>query len=100
MFFGEDSRMSRRALLAKEAATDVRRGILRVSRLLAASVPRGGLSQMKLSALASLNRDGDVNASGLSGRMTVRPQSLTRILAELETAGLITRTRAAEDERA
>jgi DNA-binding MarR family transcriptional regulator len=67
--------------------------------LVAASLPRGGLSQAKLSTLASLLRDGPTNAGTLSGRLTMRPQSLTRILADLESEGLLTRTRAAEDGR-
>ena len=64
-----------------------------------ASLPKGGLSQTKLSALASLQRDGTTNARTLSERMTIRPQSLTRVLADLESEGLVTRSRAAEDGR-
>jgi DNA-binding MarR family transcriptional regulator len=90
---------SRRAKLAKAAAPGVRRGVSRVSRLLVASLPRSGLSQTKLSALASLLRDGPTNARTLSERMAIRPQSLTRILAGLESEGLVFRIRAAEDGR-
>lgn len=57
------------------------------------------MSQTKLSALASLLRDGTTNARTLSERMTIRPQSLTRVLADLESEGLVTRSRAAEDRR-
>jgi DNA-binding MarR family transcriptional regulator len=77
----------------------VRRGISRIHRLVAASLPRGDLSQAKISALASLQREGSTNAGTLSGRMTIRPQSLTRVLADLERDGLVTRTRAVEDGR-
>jgi DNA-binding MarR family transcriptional regulator len=62
-------------------------------------LPRGDLSQAKISALASLQREGSTNAGTLSGRMTIRPQSLTRVLADLERDGLVTRTRAVEDGR-
>jgi DNA-binding MarR family transcriptional regulator len=66
---------------------------------MAASLPRGALSQAKFSALGSLWRDGPTNAGTLSRRMTIRPQSLTRILADLERAGFVIRTRAVEDGR-
>ena len=66
---------------------------------MAASLPRGGISQTKLSAIASLWRDGATSAGTLSKRMTIRPQSLTRILADLEAQGLVTRTRPIEDGR-
>ena len=80
-------------------ATDMRRSISRLGRLLAAGVARGHLSQAKLSALVSLMRDGSTNATALSERMTIRPQSLTRILADLATQELLTRTRATQDGR-
>jgi DNA-binding MarR family transcriptional regulator len=83
----------------RRVATDLRRCISRMGRLLAAGVPRGTLSQAKLSALVSLTRDGSANATELSQRMTIRPQSLTRILADLEAQELLTRTRASEDGR-
>lgn len=85
--------------VSEGTATALRRSLSRVTRLLSTSAPREHLSQMKLSALASLVRQGSANASTLSERMTIRPQSLTRVLADLEEAHLITRTRAAEDGR-
>jgi DNA-binding MarR family transcriptional regulator len=90
---------ARRTELLEKTATDVRRSVSRVNRLLARSLPRGGLTQAKLSALASLQRDGSMAARGLSDRMTIRPQSLTRVLSDLEAEGLITRMRALEDGR-
>jgi DNA-binding MarR family transcriptional regulator len=89
----------RRAKLAAAAAPKVQRGVSQVYRLLAASLPRGPLSRAKLSALMSLMRGGPTNAGTLSQRMTIRPQSLTRILVALEREGLVSRTRAAEDAR-
>ena len=79
--------------------TEVRRSIMRVYRLMAAGAPRGALSRAKLSALAALARYGPMTAGGLSGTMIIRPQSLTRVLAQLEKAGLTVRARGVEDAR-
>ena len=40
-----------------------------------------------------------MNATELAARQSIRPQSLTRILAELDAAGLIQRTRDGRDGR-
>ena len=54
---------------------------------------------MKLSALGILHRDGALSASGLASRLGILPQSLTRIVADLEDEGLLTRSRDARDGR-
>jgi DNA-binding MarR family transcriptional regulator len=82
-----------------QAATEFRRSVTRLGRLLAASMPKGELSPMKLTALGILRRDGPLSASGLASRLGILPQSLTRILADLENEGLVTRTRGPEDGR-
>jgi DNA-binding MarR family transcriptional regulator len=82
-----------------QAATEFRRSVTRLGRLLAASMPKGELSPMKLSALGILRREGPLSASGLASRLGILPQSLTRILADLESEGLVTRTRRSEDGR-
>jgi DNA-binding MarR family transcriptional regulator len=80
-------------------ATELRRSITRMARLLGASMPKGELSPAKLSALGILRRDGPMTASTLSSRLGIRPQSLTRILADVEGAELLIRTRDPRDSR-
>jgi DNA-binding MarR family transcriptional regulator len=70
-----------------------------MGRLLGASMPKGELSPMKLSALGILNRNGAMTASALASRLGIRPQSLSRILADMELAGLLSRTRDPHDTR-
>ena len=81
------------------SATELRRSITRMARLLGASMPKGELSPAKLSALGILRRDGPMTASALSSRLGIRPQSLTRILADVERAELLIRTRDPRDTR-
>jgi DNA-binding MarR family transcriptional regulator len=81
------------------AATEIRRSITRMSRLLGASMPKGELGPSKLGALGILRREGPINATALAGRLGIRPQSLTRILADLDATGLVTRGRDANDAR-
>jgi DNA-binding MarR family transcriptional regulator len=80
-------------------ATELRRSITRMARLLGASMPKGELSPAKLSALGILRRDGPMTASALSSRLGIRPQSLTRILADVESAELLIRARDPHDTR-
>ena len=79
--------------------TEFRRSVTGLGRLLSASMPRGELSPMKLSALGILHRDGPLSASALATRLGILPQSLTRILADLENEDLLTRSRDARDGR-
>jgi DNA-binding MarR family transcriptional regulator len=80
-------------------ATELRRSITRMARLLGTSMPKGELSPAKLSALGILRRDGPMTASALSSRLGIRPQSLTRVLADVERAELLIRTRDPRDSR-
>lgn len=82
-----------------QAATEFRRSVTRLSRLLAASMPKGELSPTKLSALGILHREGPLSASGLASRLGILPQSLTRILSDLESEDLLTRARHPDDGR-
>lgn len=83
----------------QNAATEFRRSVTRLARLLGASMPKGELTPTKLSALSILRREGPLPASALASRLGILPQSLTRILADLETEDLLTRTRDAHDGR-
>ena len=86
-------------MVLDQGATEFRRSITRMARLLSASMPKGELTPTKLSALGILRRDGPMTASMLASRLGIRPQSMTRILAELEAGELLTRTRGPSDSR-
>ena len=62
-------------------------------------MPKGELTPIKLSALGILRREGPLSASALAARLGILPQSLTRILADLESEELVTRQRDARDGR-
>jgi DNA-binding MarR family transcriptional regulator len=87
------------SLQKSEAATEFRRSVTRLARLLGAGMPKGELTPTKLSALGILRREGPLSASALASRLGILPQSLTRILADLEGEDLLTRTRDARDSR-
>jgi DNA-binding MarR family transcriptional regulator len=80
-------------------ASALRLGANRLSRRLRAQRPRDALSTARLAVLADLYRDGDQTAGQLAAAQRVQPQSLTRVLAALEGAGLIARRRDLTDRR-
>jgi DNA-binding MarR family transcriptional regulator len=82
-----------------EAPTEFRRSVTRLAQILGASMPKGELTPTKLSALGILRREGPLSASALAARLGILPQSLTRILADLESEELVTRQRDARDGR-
>ena len=82
-----------------EPVTEFRRSVTRLGRLLAASMPKGDLTPTKLTALGILHREGPLSANALASRLGILPQSLTRIIADLENEGLLRRTRDARDGR-
>src|ERR1700744_594716 len=67
-------------------------------RLLAARAPEG-LSPARLAVLGLLRRVGPSTATALATELRIQPQSLTRLLADLDQRGLITRQTAATDRR-
>jgi DNA-binding MarR family transcriptional regulator len=82
-----------------EAARVLQRSASRLTRRLLATRPPGGLSAGGLALLARLRQDGPASASALAAQLRVRPQSLTRALAQLERRGLIRRAPHAADRR-
>ena len=76
---------------AIDTANLLHRSALRVLRLLRATQPAKGLSWSKISVLGRLYRDGMATATTLAAYLRVRPQSLTRLVADLEQRKLITR---------
>ena len=75
-----------------------RSATLLARRLLATRAP-DGLSPARLAVLGLLRRVGPSNATALATELRIQPQSLTRMLADLDQHGLITRRTAATDRR-
>lgn len=82
-----------------ELASELRLAVHRLTRTLRAQRPVDGLSLTQLSALATICREGPLNAGDVATREGVKPPSATRVLASLETRGLITRTTDPDDGR-
>jgi DNA-binding MarR family transcriptional regulator len=81
------------------AAQAVRRATLRLSRRLQAERDERAMSLTKISVLGHLLRKGPMSAGALAAADRLQPQSLTRVLAELERDGLIERTWDTKDRR-
>ena len=77
----------------------VRRGIMRVARRLRTERALGSLSSNKLSVLGTLSRLGPLPAGVVADVERQRPQSLSRIFAELALEGFISRERSEADRR-
>jgi len=80
-------------------AAEIRRGVVHLARRLRAERPPDGLSLNKTSVLGYLWRNGPMPAGALAAADSQRPQSLTRVFAELERDGLISRVRDDRDGR-
>src|SRR5436309_3921756 len=82
-----------------DGAAQVRQGVIRLGRRLRAERSPEALSANKLGVLSHLHRHGPATAGELAAAEHQRPQSLTRVFAELEQAGLVTRIRDERDRR-
>ncbi|WP_328551581.1 MULTISPECIES: MarR family winged helix-turn-helix transcriptional regulator [unclassified Streptomyces] len=81
------------------APAEIRQGVIRLARRLSAERPADGLSLNKSSVLGHLRRNGPMSAGALAAADHQQPQSLTRVFADLEQDGLISRTRDTYDGR-
>ncbi|SCK15282.1 DNA-binding transcriptional regulator, MarR family [Streptomyces sp. WMMB 322] len=79
----------------------LRWGVSRLASRLRAeqSGDRPGLSRLAISVLANLRHEGRLTPTELAGIEGLRPQSLTRVLNELEEQGRIVRSRSPSDGR-
>jgi DNA-binding MarR family transcriptional regulator len=84
---------------ALNVATTLHRSATRLSRRMRARRHGAPLSLARLGVLGRLHREGGATAAALAGALGIQPQSLTRLLAELERKGLISRRPDAEDRR-
>ena len=81
------------------AARAVRRATQRLSRRLQLQRAPDGLSLTKISLLGHLARKGPLTAGALAAADRLQPQSVTRVLAELEADGHIVRLLNPADKR-
>ncbi len=82
-----------------DTASQLHRSAGRLFRVLRAFRPENGLSLTKFSVLARLHQDGITTATGLAAFLRIQPQSITRLLAELERDRFIERRPNKSDRR-
>jgi DNA-binding MarR family transcriptional regulator len=82
-----------------QAARRIVTAVLRLGRRLRAQRPASSVSLSQLAVLATLHRLGPMPAARLAAHERLQPQSLTRVLAELVSQGLIARHRGRTDRR-
>ncbi len=79
------------SVLSQEQVARIVAGVLRLGRRLRAQRPADSVSLSALSLMATLNEHGPMPAARLAERQRLQPQSLTRMIRDLEGRGLITR---------
>jgi len=84
---------------AVETANHLHRSALRLFRVLRVTRAAEGLTLSKLGVLGRLYREGMATATELAAYLRIRPQSLTRLVADLEQRKLIVRRSKDEDRR-
>ncbi|MFI1763318.1 MarR family winged helix-turn-helix transcriptional regulator [Streptomyces sp. NPDC020800] len=80
-------------------AARLRRGAVRLNRRLRQERGDGSLSPNQLAVLGHLHRHGSAAPGDIAAEERQRPQSLTRVFAELEAEGLIAREAGTADRR-
>lgn len=81
------------------SATRVRRGVVRLNRRLRQERREGSLSPGRLEVLGHLHRNGPATPGEIATALRQRPQSLTRVFAELKAEGLLARAAGTVDRR-
>jgi len=82
-----------------DTAYQLHRSLLRLFRVLRVTRPADGLTLTKLGVLGRLQREGKATAAELAAYLRIRPQSLTRLIADLERGKFIIRRLGSEDHR-
>jgi DNA-binding MarR family transcriptional regulator len=82
-----------------ELASAIRLSITRTARKLRAQRVNQAITLSQLSALATVSKYGPLSAGEVAAAEQMQPPSMTKILAALETAGLIDRVPHPEDRR-
>ncbi len=91
--------MGRTTLDTAALAHDLRLAVMRLSRRLRSQRAHTSLTLTQLAALSTLRAKGPLTPGELAAHERVQPPSMTRVLANLEGAGLIARTKHATDGR-
>lgn len=84
--------MSPSPAVTADLAHDLRLAVMRLARRLRQQRADHGLGLGQLSALATLDRCGQMTAGALAQHEQVRPPSMTKTLAALAEAGYVVRT--------
>jgi DNA-binding MarR family transcriptional regulator len=82
-----------------DAAHTLRMSVMRLHRRLRRERSDSGLSLTNLSILGRLDQEGPATASALADAERIQPQSVTRVVADLERRGLIDRSPDPTDRR-
>ncbi len=82
-----------------ELAGELRLAVHRLTRRLRQENPPDDLTLSQISALAVVFREGALTAGDLAAAEQVRPPSMTRMIAALETSGMVERTTNPADAR-
>lgn len=85
--------------VALDAASQLHRSTMRLVRLLVNAKGVKGMTLSKLGVLGRLYRDGAATATELAAYMRIQPQSLTRLISDLERRKLISRRQNDADRR-
>ncbi len=91
--------MNTQSMDTAACAAQLRSVVVHLSRQLRAGMQHDGLAVAMLSVLSQLHRAGSMTPTELARRESVKLQSLTRLLAELEAQGWIQRASLAADAR-
>jgi DNA-binding MarR family transcriptional regulator len=83
----------------REAARQVREGVVRLARRLQSQRQEHGVSQTGVALLARIFRDGTATPKALADAEGAQPQTLTRVIAAIEEQGLIVRRADPRDGR-
>ena len=81
------------------SAARIRRGLVRLNRRLRQERGDGSLSPGRLEVLGHLYRNGSATPGEIATALRQRPQSLTRVFAELAAEGLLAREAGTADRR-
>jgi DNA-binding MarR family transcriptional regulator len=81
------------------AAVTVRRGVMSLGRRLKLERPPGGRTALELAVLGHLHRRGPLTPGEIAAAERVQPQTLTRTLTSLASAGFISRGGHPQDGR-
>jgi DNA-binding MarR family transcriptional regulator len=80
-------------------AADLRTTVMRLARRLRNQRADTSMSLTQIAALGTLERHGPLTPGELAAHERVQPPSMTRIVAKLEAAGVVTRTEHPTDRR-